>query len=51
MFVYPVRDGVKLPAEWARFAEQPADPYALDPAQVASERDDWLAEWRDLATR
>ena len=50
MFVYPVRDGVDLPDDWARFAEQPADPYALDPAQVASERDDWLAEWRDLAT-
>ena len=50
MFVYPVRDGVALPDAWARHAEQPADPYALDPAQVASERDDWLAEWRDLAT-
>ena len=25
-------------------------PMALDPEQVASERDAWLAEWRDLVT-
>ncbi len=50
MYVYPVRDGVALPDAWARHAEQPSDPYALDPDQVASERDAWLAEWRDLVT-
>ena len=50
MYVFPVRDGVALPDDWARYAEQPEDPYALDPAQVAAERDGWLAEWRDLVT-
>jgi thiamine transport system substrate-binding protein len=50
MYVYPVRDGVALPDDWTRYAEQPTDPYALDPQRVASERDTWLAQWRDLAT-
>jgi thiamine transport system substrate-binding protein len=51
MYVFPVRDDVQLPRDWARFAEQPEDPFALDPAEVAAHRDAWLEEWRDLVTR
>ncbi len=51
MYVFPVRDDVELPRDWERYAEQPEDPYALDPAQVAANRDAWLEEWRDLVTR
>ncbi len=50
MYVYPVRDGVPLPREWARHAHQPTDPFSLGPDRVASERDAWLEQWRDLAT-
>ena len=50
MYVYPVRGGVRLPADWAAHAEQPTDPYQVDPADIADHRDDWLEEWRDLVT-
>lgn len=51
MFVFPVADGVKLPAEWARFAEQPSEPHELDPADVAGNRETWLREWSDVTSR
>lgn len=51
MYVFPVADGVELPADWARFAERPTDPYEVDPAEVAANRDDWLREWTDVTTR
>lgn len=51
MYVFPVADGVELPAEWARFAERPTDPYEVDPAEVAANRDEWLREWTDVTTR
>jgi len=51
MYVYPVRDDVELPRDWARFAEQPTDPYVVDPAEVAANRADWLAEWSDVTSR
>lgn len=51
MYVFPVRDDVTLPKDWARFAERPADPASLDPAEVAAERDQWLQEWTEVTTR
>lgn len=51
MYVFPVVDGVELPADWARYAEQPAAPYELDPAEIAANRESWLEEWRDVTTR
>ena len=51
MYVFPVAAGTKLPAEWASHAEQPTEPYAVDPADVAENRDDWLREWSDVTSR
>jgi thiamine transport system substrate-binding protein len=51
MYVFPVVDGVELPTEWARFAEQPTDPYAVDPAEVTANRETWLREWSDVTSR
>ncbi len=51
MYVFPVADGVELPADWARYAERPTAPYEMDPAEIADNRDAWLEEWRDLATQ
>ena len=51
MYVFPVRDDVELPDDWAEHAEQPADPYVVDPDEIAANRDTWLQEWRDLVTR
>lgn len=51
MYVFPVVDSVELPDEWARYAEQPAAPYTVDPADIAENREAWLEEWRDVVTR
>ena len=37
MYVFPVVDGVELPEDWARFAEQPTAPYTLDPAEISEQ--------------
>jgi thiamine transport system substrate-binding protein len=51
MYVFPVVADTKLPAEWASYAEQPTEPYAVDPADIAENRDDWLREWSDVTSR
>ena len=51
MYVFPVADGVELPADWAKFAEQPTEPYAVDPAEIAANRETWLREWSDVTSR
>lgn len=51
MYVFPVADGVPLPADWAKYAVQPTHPFAVDPAQVTAHRDEWLREWSDLTSR
>jgi thiamine transport system substrate-binding protein len=50
MYVFPVRDHTPLPSEWARFARQPSDPWRVDPGDIAAHRDDWLGQWRDIAS-
>ena len=51
MYVFPVDASVQLPAEWARFARQPADPWQVEPAEIGEHRDEWLREWSDLTSR
>jgi thiamine transport system substrate-binding protein len=51
MYVFPVRDGIELPADWARFARRPDAPYTMDPAEIASNRDDWLTTWTEVTSR
>ncbi|GAA0968551.1 Thiamine-binding periplasmic protein [Nocardioides aquaticus] len=51
MYVFPVVEDTPLPADWARFAERPTDPYAVDPAEIAANRDTWLREWADVTSR
>jgi thiamine transport system substrate-binding protein len=51
MYVFPVDSSVQLPAEWAEFAKQPTDPWQVDPADIAADRDDWLREWSDITSR
>ena len=50
MYVFPVVADTPLPRDWARFAVQPEDPYAVDPATIAAERDTWLREWTDVTS-
>ena len=51
MYVFPVLDGVELPADWARFAPRPDEPLAVDPADIEANRDTWLREWQELVSR
>lgn len=51
MYVFPVDESVKLPTAWAEFAVQPTEPYTVDPAEIAENREQWLTEWRDVTTK
>lgn len=51
MYVFPVRDDVTLPEDWARFAVQPDQPASLDPETITANREEWLREWTDITTR
>lgn len=51
MYVFPVRAGVELPADWARFAKRPDSPATLDPAEIDARRDEWLTTWQDVTSR
>jgi thiamine transport system substrate-binding protein len=51
MFVYPVRDGVALPEEFAKYAVVPKSPLALSAAEIDANRDRWLAAWTDIVVR
>lgn len=51
MYVFPAAPGTTLPADWAAFNPRPTDPFQLDPAEVAENRDAWLTEWTDVSTR
>lgn len=51
MYVFPVDAGAALPPDWAQFAQQPTDPYTVDPATIAANRDTWLREWSDVTSR
>lgn len=50
MYVYPVRDDVELPADWARHAPAAEEPHELAPEEIAEERDAWLEQWTELVT-
>jgi thiamine transport system substrate-binding protein len=45
MFVYPVNMDAKLPPEFTQFAQAASQPATLDPAQIAANRDKWIADW------
>ncbi len=51
MYVFPVSSTVGLPEDWAAFAEQPTEPYVVDPAEISANRESWLTEWTDVTTR
>jgi thiamine transport system substrate-binding protein len=51
MFVFPVRDGTPLPAVFTKFAEVPAEPLSLPPADISRHRDAWIEQWTDTVLR
>jgi thiamine transport system substrate-binding protein len=51
MFVFPVRNGVELPAAFRKFAVVPVRPLELTPERIGSNRDRWIREWTSLVLR
>ncbi|QJT04425.1 thiamine ABC transporter substrate-binding protein [Streptomyces asoensis] len=51
MFVYPVRKGAQVPAEFTKYGPQAKDPETLDPAKIADNRDDWVKSWTSLVLK
>ncbi|MFE6823959.1 thiamine ABC transporter substrate binding subunit [Streptomyces sp. NPDC057690] len=51
MFVYPVREGAAVPAEFTKYGPQAKDPETLDPAKIADNRDDWVKSWTSLVLK
>jgi len=45
MYVYPVNTTAKLPDAFVKYNQVPAQPAALDPALIASNRDKWIQDW------
>ena len=48
MYVYPAVTGMKLPPAFVQFAEQPARPYSLAPADIGKQRNAWIDEWTQI---
>jgi thiamine transport system substrate-binding protein len=51
MFVYPVHPGVSLPEEFTNFAQLPAQPATIPPAEIALHREGWIKAWTDAVLR
>jgi thiamine transport system substrate-binding protein len=51
MFVFPVRDGVALPAVFEKFADQPSDPLTLPASEIGRNRDEWIEQWTNTVLR
>jgi thiamine transport system substrate-binding protein len=51
MFVYPVRPGTPLPAEFERYAGRPAEVFTVAPGEIARNRDRWIEQWTATVLR
>jgi thiamine transport system substrate-binding protein len=51
MYVFPVRDGVALPAVFEEFAEVAPSPLALPPSDIQQHRERWIREWTETVLR
>jgi thiamine transport system substrate-binding protein len=51
MFVYPVNPAAQLPQEFIQYAQAASQPATLDPAVIAANRDQWIADWTRTVLR
>jgi thiamine transport system substrate-binding protein len=51
MFVFPARDGMKLPAVFTKFADVAPSPLTLPAAEIGAHRDAWIEQWTDTVLR
>ncbi len=47
MFVFPVREGARLPKVFRLFADVPDHPLSLPPREIGAERERWIEQWTD----
>lgn len=47
MFVFPVLPGTTVPPAFSKYAQVPALPATLEPAQIALNRDEWIRAWTE----
>ncbi|PAZ17809.1 thiamine ABC transporter substrate-binding protein [Streptomyces sp. SA15] len=51
MFVYPVRQGAQVPAEFTKYGPQAKDPETMAPDKIAENRDQWVKSWTSLVLK
>ncbi|MFF7855744.1 thiamine ABC transporter substrate-binding protein [Streptomyces sp. NPDC007904] len=51
MFVYPVREGARVPEEFTTSGPRAKDPQTMDPAKIADNRDQWVKSWTSLVLK
>jgi thiamine transport system substrate-binding protein len=51
MFVFPAREGTKLPAVFTKFAQVAERPLTLPAAEIGAKRDRWIRQWTDTVLR
>lgn len=51
MFVYPVNPGARLPDSYLKFAQVPAKPAQISPAEISKNRDTWIQQWKDIVLK
>jgi len=51
LFVYPVDPAVPLPEVFTKYAVVPQDPFTMDPATIATNRQQWQDQWNEIVLR
>ncbi|MFC8515019.1 thiamine ABC transporter substrate binding subunit [Streptomyces sp. NPDC057257] len=51
MFVYPVREGATVPAEFEKYGKPATDPETMAPDKIADNRDQWVKSWTSLVLK
>lgn len=51
LFVYPTRTDVDLPEVFLEHSSVPDEPYSVDPALIATNREAWVDEWTQIVLR
>ncbi|MEU5596086.1 thiamine ABC transporter substrate-binding protein [Streptomyces sp. NPDC020298] len=51
MFVYPVVQGAKVPAEFTEYGPAAKDPETMAPGKIAANRDQWVKSWTSLVLK
>jgi len=51
MYVNPIVAGAQLPAAFAKWSVDPAEPLSIQPSVISAKRSQWIKEWTDLVVQ